>query len=152
MKEFESAIQIRPQNDAFDDVRMEYAQMLKNQLAKGNNGLIKTKYITFSIEAENIQKARPKLERIEADILNNFKALGVAAYPLMVKNDWKFCMRHLIQKVQFHFSLSMIKYIRQGLEQKILLHQPVSCSNQVNILGWEIELVQFPICRFSHQS
>ncbi len=29
MKEFESAIQIRPQNDAFDDVRMEYAQMLK---------------------------------------------------------------------------------------------------------------------------
>lgn len=40
MKEFESAIQIRPQNDAFDDVRMEYAQMLKNQLAKGNNGLV----------------------------------------------------------------------------------------------------------------
>lgn len=82
MKEYEKIIQIRPQYDAFDEIRMEYAQMLKNQLAKGNNGLIKTKYITFSIEAENIQKARPKLERIEADILNNFKALGVAAYPL----------------------------------------------------------------------
>lgn len=82
MKEYEQIIQIRPQYDAFDEIRMEYAQMLKNQLAKGNNGLIKTKYITFSIEAENIQKARPKLERIEADILNNFKALGVAAYPL----------------------------------------------------------------------
>ena len=82
MKEYEKIIQIRPQYDAFDEIRMEYAQMLKNQLAKGNNGLIKTKYITFSIEAENIQKARPKLERIEADILNNFKALGVTAYPL----------------------------------------------------------------------
>lgn len=82
MKEYEQIIQIRPQYDAFDEIRMEYAQMLKNQLAKGNNGLIKTKYITFSIEAENIQKARPKLERIEADILNNFKALGIAAYPL----------------------------------------------------------------------
>ena len=70
MKEFESVIQIQPQNDAFDDVRMEYAQMLRDQLAKGNNGLVRTKYITFGIEAENIREAKPKLERIEAD---NFK-------------------------------------------------------------------------------
>ncbi len=82
MQEYESIIQIRPQNDSFDDVRMEYAQMLKNQLAKGNNGLLRTKYITFGIEAENIREAKPKLERIEADILNNFKILGVSAYPM----------------------------------------------------------------------
>ncbi|NCB94478.1 MAG: PrgI family protein [Clostridia bacterium] len=82
LAEFEKVIQIKPQNDDFDDVRMEYAQMLKNQLAKGNNGLVKTKYITFSIEADNIKEAKPKLERVEADILNNFKVLGVMAYPL----------------------------------------------------------------------
>ena len=82
MKEFERVIRIRPQNDAFDDARMEYAQMLKNQLAKGNNGLVKTKYITFSVEADSIKLAKPKLERIESDILNNFKILGVPAYPL----------------------------------------------------------------------
>ena len=69
MKEFEQVIQIRPQEDAFDDVRMEYAKMLKQQLAKGNNGLVKSKYITFAIEAENIREAKPKLERIESDIL-----------------------------------------------------------------------------------
>lgn len=82
MKEFEKVIRIRPQNDEFDDVRMEYAQMLKSQLAKGNNGLVKSKYITFTIEADSIREAKPKLERIEADILNNFKVLGVMAYPL----------------------------------------------------------------------
>lgn len=82
MKEYEKVIQIEPQNDAFDDVRMEYAQMLHNQLAKGNNGLLKSKYITFAIEADNLAMARPKLERIETDILNNFKVLGVTAYPL----------------------------------------------------------------------
>ena len=82
MKEFEQVIRIRPQDDAFDDVRMEYAKMLKQQLAKGNNGLVKSKYITFSIEADNIREAKPKLERIESDILNNFKILGVPAYPL----------------------------------------------------------------------
>ena len=82
MKEYERIIQIRPQNDAFDDVRMEYAQMLKSQLAKGNNGLVKSKYITFSVEADSLKKAKPRLERIETDILNNFKVLGVTAYPL----------------------------------------------------------------------
>ena len=51
--------------------------MLRNQLAKGNNGLVRTKYITFGIEADNIREAKPKLERIETDILNNFKVLGV---------------------------------------------------------------------------
>jgi len=82
MKEYEQIIQIKPQNDAFDDVRMEYAQMLKSQLEKGNNGLVKSKFITFSIEADSLKKAKPRLERIETDILNNFKVLGVTAYPL----------------------------------------------------------------------
>ena len=82
MKEFEQVIKISPRGDAYDDIRMEYANMLKKQLARGNNGLVKTKYITFSIEAENIREAKPKLERIESDILNNFKILGVMAYPL----------------------------------------------------------------------
>ncbi len=82
MREFEKSIDIPLQNDDFDDVRREYAQMLKNQLAKGNNGLVKSKFITFGIEAESIKKARPKLERIEADILGNFKVLGVTAFPL----------------------------------------------------------------------
>lgn len=82
MAEYEKVIHINPQEDEFDDLRMEFAQMLNNQLAKGNNGLMRTKYITFGIEAENIREARPKLERIESDIMNNFKILGVTAYPL----------------------------------------------------------------------
>jgi len=82
MKEFENVIRIRPANDDFDEIRMEYAQMLRHQLAKGNNGLVKSKYITFSIEADNIREAKPKLERIESDILNNFKILGVPAVTL----------------------------------------------------------------------
>ena len=33
--------------------------MLQNQLARGNNGLIKTKYLTFSIEADSIRSPSP---------------------------------------------------------------------------------------------
>ena len=68
--------------DGFDDVRQEYSDMLQNQLSKGNNGLAKTKYLTFGIDGENIRTAKPRLERIETDILNNFKRLGVTAAPM----------------------------------------------------------------------
>ena len=34
----------RPRGYDFDPIRVEYTQMLQNQLARGNNGLIKTKY------------------------------------------------------------------------------------------------------------
>ena len=81
-KEAENAIHIPAQDDAFNSIRTEYADMLKNQLAKGNNGLVKSKYITFSIEADNLAAAKARLARIETDILNNFKVLGVTARPM----------------------------------------------------------------------
>ena len=79
---FARAINIPLQRDDFDSIRVEYTTMLQNQLAKGNNGLIKTKYLTFGIDADSIKAAKPRLERIETDILNNFKRLGVAAETL----------------------------------------------------------------------
>lgn len=82
VREFEKSIDIPDQDDDFNAIREEYRTMLKNQLAKGNNGLIKTKYITFGIEAEDLKTARSRLERLETDILNNFKVLGVQAHSL----------------------------------------------------------------------
>lgn len=82
ISEYEKAIDIKSRNDEFDDIRTEYAEMLKSQLARGNNGIVRKKYITFGIEADNIQNAKQRLERIEADILNHFKVLGVQAFPL----------------------------------------------------------------------
>ena len=76
---FAQSITIPPQGDEFDGIRAEYAQMLQNQLARGNNGLVKTKYLTFGIDADSLRAAKPRLERIETDLLNNFKRLGVVA-------------------------------------------------------------------------
>ena len=78
----EEVIAIPAQNDAFNSIRTEYADMLKHQLAKGNNGFVKSKYITFSVEADNLNAAKARLARIETDILNNFKVLGTAARPM----------------------------------------------------------------------
>ena len=82
MEEYQKSIHIPEQADAFNGIRREYSGMLKGQLARGNNGLTKTKYITFGIEADSLKEAKPRLERIEADVLANFKVLGVRAHSL----------------------------------------------------------------------
>ena len=79
---FEDSIRIPAADDAFNAIRTEYETMLLNQLAKGNNGLTKTKYITFGIEADGIKTAKARLNRIELDLLTNFKKLGVRAESL----------------------------------------------------------------------
>ena len=88
-KDFEKSVFIAPQADDFDSIRTEYSEMLHNQLARGNNGLVKTKYLTFGIEAENIRIAKPRLERIENDLWNAFKRLGVQLTSLEGKQRLK---------------------------------------------------------------
>lgn len=103
---FSRQLVIPAQGDDFDEIREEYSEMLQNQLARGNNGLVKTKYLTFGIEADNIKTAKPRLERIETDVLNNFKKLGVSASPLNGTERLKvmYDMFHLDAKSPFRFS------------------------------------------------
>ena len=80
--DFEKSIAISHKNDGFDDVRDEYSEVLLHQMEAGNNGLTKTKYLTFGIHAESMKNVKPRLIYIETDILNNFKRLGVQARTL----------------------------------------------------------------------
>ncbi len=92
--------------------------MLRDQLAKGNNGLVRTKYITFGIEAENIREAKPKLERIEADILNNFKVLGVSAYPLNGEERLQILYETFNPEEKVPFQFSYDRILRSGMGTK----------------------------------
>ncbi|MCI6204834.1 MAG: ATP-binding protein [Lachnospiraceae bacterium] len=76
MEEYKEIISIPDQDDAFNVVRKEYADYLRSQLEKGNNGIIKSKYLIFGIEARDKKNAVSRLSKIESDILNKFKILG----------------------------------------------------------------------------
>ena len=99
-------IAIPLQGDCFDKLRTEYTGMLQSQLARGNNGLIKTKYLTFGVEADSLKAAKPRLERIETDILNNFRRLGVQAEALngMERLRLLHGMLHMDEPQPFRFS------------------------------------------------
>ena len=75
-------VNIPAQHDDFDSIRGEFVDMLKGQIAKSNNGIERSKYITFGLPAGNVAEARPRLERVESDVMGNFKRLGVQSQPL----------------------------------------------------------------------
>ena len=102
---FEKNIRIPLRNDHFNSVRSEYSQMLKTQLAQGNNGLTKTKYITFGIEAESMREAKPRLDHVQTNLMNNFKRLGVVAKVLNGKDRLQLmhAMFHMGDNDRFHF-------------------------------------------------
>ena len=102
---FEKSIRIPYQNDGFDDVRAEYGMMLRQQLQKGNNGLTKTKYLTFGIEADSMKQAKPRLDHIEVDLMNNFHRLGVSAKLLDGKERLQLMhsMFHMGDREKFRF-------------------------------------------------
>ena len=107
---FEKNIRIPLRNDHFNSVRSEYSQMLKTQLAQGNNGLTKTKYITFGIEAESMREAKPRLDHVQTNLMNNFKRLGVVAKVLNGKDRLQLmhAMFHMGDNDRFYFDWSWL--------------------------------------------
>lgn len=118
VREMQKTIDIPAQGDDFDDIREEYAGVLKTQLSKGNNGLQRKKYITFGIEANNLKDAKPKLERIETDIINNLKAMGVAARSMTGFERLKLLYSTFNEETQEPFVFSYDLIAETGLSTK----------------------------------
>ncbi len=102
---FQDRIRITSQDDRFNSIRREFDTMLNNQVAKGNNGSVQSKYVTFGIQAAGLKAARPRLERIESGILNNFKRLGVSARPCNGRERLRqlHSILHMGEEIPFRF-------------------------------------------------
>ena len=75
-------VNIPAQEDDYNSIRGEFMDMLKSQIAKSNNGIERSKYITFGLPADGIAEARPRLGRVESDVIGNLSRLGVLCNPL----------------------------------------------------------------------
>lgn len=74
--DFKSKMLLPLFDDGKDDLRLEYNKMLEDKALQGQNSIIREKYISFGIEAEDYQSAYPSLIRIETDISSHLKSLG----------------------------------------------------------------------------
>nr|WP_312279445.1 DUF87 domain-containing protein [Oscillibacter sp.] len=115
------SVNIPPQNDDCNEIRHEFTDMLKGQIARSNNGIVRSKYITFGIQADGINIARPRLERIEADIMGNFKKLGVQSSSLSGRERLEVLHSQLHPggREPFRFSWDMIPKTGMGTKDFI---------------------------------
>lgn len=79
---YKNCIHITEQDDDFNDIRREFVEMLTMQLEKGNNGLVRLKYLTFGVTEKDLSIARSKLHHLEAELITNLKHMGVKSYGL----------------------------------------------------------------------
>ena len=118
MDEFRAGIAIPHNRDEFNNVRDEYSAMLFHQMEAGNNGLTKSKFLTFGIQADSMKEAKPRMIHIETDILNNFKRLGVQAKSLNGKERLQLMHQqfHMGDKDKFNFDWKYL--VGTGLSPK----------------------------------
>ena len=67
------------QGDSFDEIREEYMEVLRKQASKGNCGVLKSKYVIYGVEADNLREARSRLNNIGKDIVKNLNRIGTNA-------------------------------------------------------------------------
>ena len=146
--DFKNSITIAPQNDDFDSIRAEYTEMLRTQLERGNNGLIKTKFLTFTVEAKDIRSARARLARIETDTLNHFKVIGAAARVLDGKQRLE-VLHGIFHPDGERFNFAWEWLPASGLSVKTLSRRPLSDLATGECFKWAASLAQFPFCRSS---
>jgi len=123
------------QSDEYDSIRMEYTNMLKSQIAKSNNGIARTKYVTFGIQAKSLTEARPRVERIESDIIGNFKKLGVAARPLDGYERLEVLHGQLNPGWRGRFSFSWAEIAKTGMTTKDFISPTSFNFNQSRVFN-----------------
>lgn len=123
-KELARQLNIAKQGDEFDDIREEYAQMLKKQASKGTNGIIKSKYILFGVDAADLKEARARLQNIEKDVVRNLNSMGTNAHTLDGKERLRILHEYFNQGTMEPFRFSFKELSESGKSVKDYIAPP----------------------------
>lgn len=134
-KQYAKSFEIRAQGDDFDDIRSEYSDILQDQLVNGNNGLMKRKFMTYTIEADSLKMARARLRRIETDLLGYFKSMGPPRGDWTPSSGWKSCTA-FSTRTGSRFLLTGSGLPRRGFPPRTLSPRPRSASAMPGCSGW----------------
>jgi type IV secretory pathway VirB4 component len=75
-KGFEDDVLLAYKNDSKNNYRDEYNNILKKQIEKGRNNIVKEKYMTLTIRANNYKEAKSIFNRVEGEVEQNLKLIG----------------------------------------------------------------------------
>ena len=76
INEQEQRVFYKYKNDDYDIHREEYNKILRKQIKAGKNDIQQVKYITVTIDCDNVYEALLKFHRIEQEVITNLRAIG----------------------------------------------------------------------------
>ena len=104
--------------DGHDEIRREYSEIEKRLCAKGNNGVVKGKYVVFGVEAKDVQDARIKLNIIERDVIQNLGEVGTYAEGIDGKERLRLMHEFFHQDSMEPFNFSFSEMAESGKSVK----------------------------------
>lgn len=85
-EEFNESVLMKYRGDGLDEYREEQNAMLLQKITEGKNNIIREKYLTISVEAENIDAAQNVFSRLDAEVSNALKQIsGSDTSPMTLK-------------------------------------------------------------------
>lgn len=79
---FNDMVLLKRKGDGFDRYIDVYNQMLTDKMEQGQNGIIRSKFLTVTVQAADEDAARVKFSSIDVEIINAFKKLGSDIRPM----------------------------------------------------------------------
>lgn len=79
---FNEMVLLKHKGNEFDRYVDVYNDMLIEKMEQGQNGIIRAKYLTITVQAADLENAKAKFVSIDLELLNAFKKIGSAIVPL----------------------------------------------------------------------
>lgn len=84
--DFNKMVLLKHKENDFDHYIDVYNDMLIEKMEQGQNGIIRNKYLTVTVQAADLETAQAKFVSIDLDLTNTFKKIGSVITPL-TSND-----------------------------------------------------------------
>lgn len=117
-------VDIKLQDDDADDIREEFSDMLKTVMAKGKNGIVKSKYLIFGIEAKTYHDAKARLESLELGVVKSLTDIGTPADVLNGKERLRVLHEYFNQDTKKPFFFSYKEMTSSGNSVKDYIAPP----------------------------
>lgn len=113
-EKFNEMVLLKHKGDDFDKYVDSYNDMLVEKMEQGQNGIIRNKYLTVTVQAAYLEAAKSKFATIDLELTNAFKKIGSAITP-MTSNERVELLKDIFRNVDEKFSpLTQSDFNRQA--------------------------------------
>ncbi len=114
--DFESMVLLKHKGDGFDNYRDEYNGMLVEKMEQGQNGIIRNKYITVTLQAADLESVRTKFNTIDLELMNAFKKVG-SAIRALTANERIVLLKDIFRNVDEEIPVLDEKHFKRQAER-----------------------------------